>query len=69
MKKLKAKKITALLLTAAMAFAMVGCGGDDAKDTSSDATTTPEATEAPAEVKTKGTVCTVPFSLPCFCQT
>ncbi len=46
---MKAKKITALLLTAAMAFAMVGCGGDDAKDTSTDATTTPEATEAPAD--------------------
>ena len=33
MKKLKAKKLMALLLTAAMAFSMAGCGGKDAEDT------------------------------------
>ncbi|MGN1159337.1 MAG: hypothetical protein ACI4SE_03985, partial [Lachnospiraceae bacterium] len=49
MKKLKAKKLMALLLTAAMAISMVGCGGTDAEDTTGDGATTPEATEAPAD--------------------
>ena len=46
---MKAKKLMALLLTAAMAFSMVGCGGKDAEDTTGDGATTPEATEAPAD--------------------
>ncbi len=57
MKKLKAKKLLALLLAAAMTFAMVGCGGDDAgNDTPVDnnqtdeTTPTPEPTEEPATV-------------------
>ena len=46
---MKAKKLMALLLTAAMAISMVGCGGTDAEDTTGDGATTPEATEAPAD--------------------
>ena len=41
---MKAKKIMALLLTAAMALSMIGCGEKDAKDTAGDS-----ATEAPVE--------------------
>ncbi len=36
---MKAKKIMALFLAAAMTFSMIGCGGDDATDTTGDSTT------------------------------
>ena len=42
------KKLTALLLAALFALALVGCGGSDAEPAATDA---PAATEAPAETE------------------
>ena len=60
---MKAKKLMALLLTAAMAFSMAGCGGKDATDTTGDGDTA-EVTEAPADdtADTDGTDAAAPVT-------
>ena len=49
MKKLKAKKIAALLLAAAMTLSLVACGGSDATTQTAADAATEETAEAPAE--------------------
>lgn len=48
MKRIKGKKVMAVILTAAMALSMMGCGGSDTKAETEPAATPEETVEAPA---------------------